>query len=272
MCSRPDESAVPDDPRYARLRAERDELAARVAALERRLDERGGMDEALPPGLAAALCEAIPALRQELAPDGTVSAARLIDCFATLVQLMRMFDQTVLAQIGALSKYNPRILEMYENLDRQKLLDVDAMIVRALTATSPRGPLLRKYCELILRWASAILAGSHGTILDVGNSLRDALNFEKWPVGKGGFFKGEESIYWSYFKEQVRPNLPLSFEDEVKRKCGHSTFEAYTALRIALVAADPPSNESAAPAAQTREAGRAGVGAAPGAAPPATGE
>ncbi len=271
MSSGSDEAAPPDDPRYLRLKAERDELIQRIALLEGRPRARDGSspdpaspEQPLSHELTALVSETIPALREALPAGTTINAARLIESFTTLILLMRMLETTILTQIGALSRYNPRILEMYENLDRQKLLDIDAMIVRALTASSPRAPLLRKYCELVLRWASAILAGSHGTILDVGNSLRDALNYEKWPVTKGGFFKTEESIYWSYFREQLRPNLPLSFEDEVKRKCGHNTFEAYTALRISLGdAGRPASGTGAAPfAAPLWDGGKAG-GAAP---------
>jgi hypothetical protein len=204
-------------------------------------------DAPLPPHVAKQLCELIPALAGVLPADACISTARLAECFGALVGLMRMLDRTVLAQLAALGKYNARIREMSENLDKQHLLDIDSILCKSFAPGTPKTldtppprqgqvVLLRNYCDLLLRWVSAVLVGTQGTILDVSHRLSDALNWEKWNVPKGGFFKSEESIYWSFYKEHVKPNLPLEFEDQVKRVCGDKIFEAYGAIRGRLMA------------------------------------
>ncbi|HEY3242516.1 MAG TPA: hypothetical protein VGM03_04115 [Phycisphaerae bacterium] len=250
------DSDRPENRELVRVRTERDELVARVLALEARLRQfesaerppsgvprvegrpgsSAGPDVPLPPEAAKQVFELLPALGSILPADAPLSALRLTECFGALVGLMRMLDRTVLAQLAALGKYNARIHEMAENLDKQHLLDVDSILCKSFAPVTPKAVLLRNYCDLLLRWISAILVGTQGTILDVNHRLSDALNWEKWTVPRGGFFKSEDSIYWAFYKEHVKPNLPLEFEEQVKRVCGDKIFEAYGAIRGRLLA------------------------------------
>src|SRR5262245_40455540 len=69
-----------------------------------------------------------------------------------LVDLLRVLDRTVLAHAAAVSKSDPRLKELVENLEREGLLDVDRALGKALPTDARKAAPLTGYCGLLLRW------------------------------------------------------------------------------------------------------------------------
>ncbi len=167
--------------------------------------------------------------------DDTSSQCEAIDSTpeaqtaALLAVAIRRIEQTVFSQLECLGKTDPAIRNLAENLKRQGLLDIDAILPGALQGDPAHLGRLKNHADLLIRWLSAILAGAQSALLAAPEELSAALNPSNWVVEKKRW-SSEPSAYWNHYQYAVRPELPLAVGDRLRSLAGQKTIEAYSIL------------------------------------------
>lgn len=188
-------------------------------------------DGASPPanGLAAALKERLPFLKDAALADDDATAEQTAEVLAIVVELLSKLEQTMQSQLEVLGKQHAPIRTMIDSAQNQGLISIEKAIIASLKSSGAKPIRLKNYSELLLRWWSALLTGVQTTVMEAPEELAQALNPSNWDVERKRW-ASEAEVHWKHFKFVIRPDVPAAVGDRLKAIQAEKTLEAYCVL------------------------------------------
>ncbi len=180
-------------------------------------------------GAGEALRTQVACLRDVTLDDGSDGQRKIAESLELLIGLLERIEQMLHSQLEVLAKNHAPIRPLAENLKNQALLDIKRTLQTVLGADNKRMNRLANYCDLMMRWWSAVLAGVQTTVMEVPNELTEALNPAAWELEKKRW-SAREQAYWDHFRHVIRHELPLKLGDKLKRIQAEKTLAAYSVL------------------------------------------